>query len=179
SVAKDGNKQLSRNFKVREFSCKDGADKALVDDALYTALQKIRDHFGKAVTINSAYRTASHNSKVGGSPKSQHVQGKAADIRINGADPLLVAQYAESIGLGGIGLYDTFTHVDTRATKSKWDYRNGQKAVTSFGGQGQFKEKLNYYAEAQQRFSFDQRTMDYLFSYEYGEALLIKLATAK
>ncbi|MEG1661164.1 MAG: D-Ala-D-Ala carboxypeptidase family metallohydrolase, partial [Clostridiales bacterium] len=103
-------------------------------------MQKIRDHFGKAVIINSAYRTASHNSKVGGSPKSQHVQGKAADIRINGADPLLVAQYAESIGLGGIGLYDTFTHVDTRATKSKWDYRNGQKAVTSFGGQGQFKE---------------------------------------
>ena len=56
SKAKDGNKQLSTNFKVREFACKDGSDAILIDDELVKLLQKIRDHFGKPVVINSAYR---------------------------------------------------------------------------------------------------------------------------
>ena len=62
SYAKDGSKALSKNFHVREFKCKDGSDPIFIDDELVTLLQKIRDHFGKAVNINSAFRTASHNA---------------------------------------------------------------------------------------------------------------------
>ncbi len=179
SVAKDGKTQLTKNFTVREFACKDGEDKVVIDDTLGAALQKIRDYFGKTVTINSAYRTAVHNAKVGGSPKSQHLLGKAADIRVAGVTPAMVAQYAEYIGMGGIGLYDSFTHVDTRASKAKWDYRNGQKAVATFGGQEQFQTKPACYEQVQQRFDLDQRTMAYLAAYTYGEALLQKLAAGK
>ena len=51
SYAKDGSKALSKNFHVREFQCKDRSDPIFIDDELVTLLQKIRDHFGKAVNI--------------------------------------------------------------------------------------------------------------------------------
>ena len=66
SRKKQGNLKLSANFTVKEFACKDGSDKILVDSELVSVLQKIRDHFGKAITINSAYRNASYNKNVGG-----------------------------------------------------------------------------------------------------------------
>ena len=78
NLLNDRNKKLSANFTVREFACKDGNVAVLVDDKLVNGLQKIRDHFGKPIKINSAYRTAAHNKAVGGSPNSQHLQGKAA-----------------------------------------------------------------------------------------------------
>ena len=85
SYAKDGSKALSKNFHVREFKCKDGSDPIFIDDELVALLQKIRDHFGKAVNINSAFRTASHNAKQKNASKySQHLYGKAADIWIAG-----------------------------------------------------------------------------------------------
>ena len=123
SKAKDGNKKLSTNFKVREFACTDGSDPIFIDSDLVNILQKIRSHFGKAVTITSAYRTPGKNKACGGTTYSQHLYGKAADIKVNGVAPANVAAYAEKLlpGSGGIGIYKTFTHIDVRATKSRWN----------------------------------------------------------
>lgn len=123
SKAKDGNKKVSTNFRVREFACKDGSDPIFISTELVNVLQKIRTHFGCAVTITSAYRTPPHNSREGGASYSQHLYGKAADIKVSGVSPKKVAQYAEKILLnkGGIGIYPTFTHVDVRETKSRWN----------------------------------------------------------
>lgn len=123
SKAKDGNKNLSTNFKVKEFACTDGTDPIFVDSDLVNVLQKIRAHFGKSVTITSAYRTPSKNKAVGGETYSQHLYGKAADIKVNGVTPKKVAAYAETLlkNKGGIGIYSTFTHIDVRATKSRWN----------------------------------------------------------
>ena len=141
SLRTNGASQLLINFRVREFACKDGSDKILIDDDLVIVLQKIRIHFGKPVTINSGYRTASYNAKIGGSPNSQHLNGKAADIRVSDVTPLAVAQYAEIIGVGGIGHapagQGNFVHVDTRAARGRWEYYNGGKntrPVSGFGG---------------------------------------------
>ena len=122
SRAKDGNVALSRNFKVREFACCDGTDTVFVSPELVAVLQKIRDHFGKAVNINSGYRTEAHNKKVGGAAYSQHKYGTAADISVPGVTPAKVAAYAETLlpGKGGIGIYSSFTHVDVRLVKSRW-----------------------------------------------------------
>ena len=84
SLAKDGAKLLAPDFKVRELRCRDGSDTVMVDDALMLLLQCIREHFGKAVTITSGYRTAAHNAAVGGAKNSQHLLGRAADIRVQG-----------------------------------------------------------------------------------------------
>ena len=122
SKAKDGNTSLTKNFKVREFACSDGTDVIFISMDLVEVLQKIRDHFGKPVTINSAYRTPGKNKQVGGAAYSQHLYGTAADISIKGIASKDVADYAETLlpKSGGIGIYSTFTHVDVRAVKSRW-----------------------------------------------------------
>ena len=123
SKAKDGNVYLSKNFRAREFACKDGSDTFFVSSDLVEVLQKIRDHFGAAVTITSAYRTESHNRKEGGAAQSQHLYGLAADIVVTGVAAGKVADYAETLlpNTGGIGRYDGFTHVDVRKKRSRWN----------------------------------------------------------
>lgn len=122
SKAKDGNKKLSANFKVREFACTDGSDPIFIASELVNVLQKIRAHFGKAVTITSAYRTPGKNKAVGGETYSQHLYGRAADIKVKGVSPAKVAAYAETLlkNTGGIGTYSTFTHIDVRNVKARW-----------------------------------------------------------
>ena len=122
SKAKDGGKKLSGNFKVSEFACKDGSDTVLVAPRLVMVLQTIRDHFGTAVTINSGYRTPQYNTKVGGVAHSQHCYGTAADITVRGQKPAAVAAYARKImpDWGGVGIYNTFTHIDVREAKADW-----------------------------------------------------------
>lgn len=123
SKAKDGGKKLSTNFKVREFACTDGTDPIFIDSELVAVLQKIRSHFGRAVTITSAYRTPGRNKAVGGESFSQHLYGRAADIKVAGISPQKVAAYAETLipKSGGIGIYSTFTHIDVRAVKARWN----------------------------------------------------------
>lgn len=123
SKSKDGPTKLAENFKVSEFACKDGSDVIFVAPDLVDVLQKIRNHFGKPVNINSAYRTPTYNKQVGGATYSQHLYGTAADIRINGVAPKDVAAYAESLlsNTGGIGIYNNFVHVDVRRNKSRWN----------------------------------------------------------
>ena len=123
SKKKDGNKKLSTHFRVKEFACTDGSDPIFVDSDLVNILQKVRTHFGAAVTITSAYRTPGKNKAVGGETYSQHLYGRAADIKVKGVSPKKVAAYAETLlkNKGGIGIYSTFVHVDVRATKSRWN----------------------------------------------------------
>ena len=129
SLAKDGSRRLAPDFKVRELRCRDGTDTVMADEALTVVLQCIREHFGKAVTITSGYRTAAHNAAVGGAKSSQHLLGRAADIRVEGVSVEDVAAYAESLmpDWGGVGRYPVkagraagWVHVDTRQNKSRW-----------------------------------------------------------
>lgn len=118
SKSRDGKIQLSENFKVKEFACKDNSDKILIDVTFVkTHLQDIRTHFGKPVYINSAYRTESYNRYVGGAKNSYHMKGRAFDISIKGVSPQEIAKYAASIGVPGVIQYNTFVHVDSRDTK--------------------------------------------------------------
>ena len=127
--------QLSTNFKSTEFDCHGSGccSSTLVDENLVKYLQKIRSHFGKSVHINSGYRCKKHNAAVGGASASNHMDGEAADIRIDGVTPLEVAQYAEHIGMLGIGVYSWGAHVDTRTSKYFW-YDGGASNVKTFGG---------------------------------------------
>lgn len=136
---KDDRSYLTPIFRVFHFSCHgDGCcDTVLIDERLVQYLQQIRTYFGKPLYINSAYRCAVHNRKVGGSANSYHTKGQAADIVVQGVSPAEVARYAESIGVPGIGLYETakdgyFVHVDTRSIKAFW-YGQAEEARSTFG----------------------------------------------
>ena len=129
SLARDGNRRLAPDFKVRELRCRDGTDTVMADETLTVVLQCIREHFGKPVTITSGYRTAAHNAAVGGAKSSQHLLGRAADIRVEGVSVEDVAAYAESLmpDWGGVGRYPVkagratgWVHIDTRPNKSRW-----------------------------------------------------------
>lgn len=88
--------------------------------------KKIRKAYGGkrvAISVTSWYRSPEYNARpeVGGSRYSQHVAGTATDIVVYVAGqrvpPHVVAQYARQIRAferGGIGIYDSFTHLDHR-----------------------------------------------------------------
>ena len=131
--------QLSEHFNISEFHCKGedcGCSETLHDPTLTAYLQQIRDHFGKPLKITSGYRCHKHNEAVGGSADSLHTKGQAADFVINGVMPLEIAQFAEQLGINGIGLYEDFVHIDTRSTKFYWYGHSEDKRTT-------FQEKKN------------------------------------
>ena len=122
--------KITKNFDLKEFACNDGTTvpDILLPNVIELAknLQVIRDALGKPVHINSAYRTVDYNKKIGGATKSQHLIGKAADIRINGIAPKEVADAIEQLisegkmKQGGLGRYNSFTHYDIRGVRSRW-----------------------------------------------------------
>lgn len=129
SLKNSGDMNLSANFKVKEFACRDGADKVLIDVDLAAKLQDLRTYLNKPVTITSGYRTDSYNKQCGGADNSYHLKGQAVDIYCSGVKPIVIALWAEFNGLGGIGVYldrsQVFVHIDTRQNKYRWVNRNG------------------------------------------------------
>lgn len=116
----------SKYFLEKEFICKCGCGTGGINPALLPILDDVREHFDAVTTVNSGVRCAKHNKAVGGAPLSQHVQKTAADIKVRGVKPAVVyayltKKYPDTLG---IGVYDTFVHVDCRAKKARWDMRS-------------------------------------------------------
>jgi uncharacterized protein YcbK (DUF882 family) len=71
--------------------------------------------------VTSGNRCKEYNASIGGGLNSQHLYGKAADIKVEGVNPQEVADFAEELlDEGGIGRYNSFTHVDVRNRKARW-----------------------------------------------------------
>tara|TARA_R110000824_G_scaffold169788_2_gene346957 strand:- start:14 stop:412 length:399 start_codon:yes stop_codon:yes gene_type:complete len=125
--------KLEENFSLSEFACKDGSQvpEELMDNVRFLAknLQVLRDHIGKPVRIISGYRSPKYNRRIGGAKKSQHMLARAADIKISGITPAgvkeIICQLIKEgkMKKGGIGLYRTFTHYDTRGWNARWHGR--------------------------------------------------------
>jgi len=114
------NIKVSENFYLSEFECHDGSYLVKIDEKLLELLQTLRNVTKKPIHITSGYRTREYNRFIGGSSKSHHMEGKAADIQIEGLTPLKVAEFARKIGFDGVGIYKTFVHVDVRGIKVNW-----------------------------------------------------------
>ncbi len=110
------NMKLSKNFALSEFACHDGSKEIMIDYELVQLLQKLRDTLSKPIMITSGYRSIAYNKECGGISMSNHLTGKAADIKIAGMTPLQVALAADKIGFKGVGVYPTFTHVDVQGS---------------------------------------------------------------
>ena len=85
----------------------------------------------KPLRINSGFRPQEYNTKVGGSKKSQHLQGKAIDIRWPDGDfnsRIEFIQLACNVGFTGIGVYNSFIHCDT-GPKRCWGPYGGRSSV--------------------------------------------------
>ena len=115
--------KISKNFTWAEFTASDTAKRlgilnqitdwdvrdniiALVENVL----QPLRDAYGKPININSGYRCAELNKKVGGVATSQHTKGQAADCGCD--DPLALAKLAikKKITFDQMIVYPSFVH---------------------------------------------------------------------
>ena len=119
---------VSDNFQRHEFACKCGNNcgHIAVDIVLLELLQNVRDHFSKPITITSGNRCPEHNTNINGSKTSQHMKGLASDIQVKDTTPETVYNYIESMFINkyGLGLYDTFVHIDVRENYARWDNRS-------------------------------------------------------
>jgi zinc D-Ala-D-Ala carboxypeptidase len=119
-------RRLSTHFTVGEFIDPHEPDlPPTVSPRLLQGLEKFRALLDKPVIITSGWRSTGSNREIGGSPTSQHVSGKAADITVRGVSvidmyrtALLVPEFRE----GGIGVYpeENFIHVDVRGWRARW-----------------------------------------------------------
>lgn len=119
----------SKNLSWDEMACKDGVpypedwrtNRAIMLSGVF---ELIRIRCGDVpIKILSCYRTESHNKSIGGAKNSQHVQGRAMDLRPpKGWDVdrfyKLIKGLATITNIGGIGKYLTFVHVDVRPTEN-------------------------------------------------------------
>ena len=119
----EGNNQLTKHFKVKEFACKDGSPIVFIDDYLYTILDILRNELGKPVIITSGYRTPEWNKKCNGAKYSYHMRGMAADIRVNGISAKEIAKKLNEIVPDNCGIivYNGWVHFDVRTNR----YRKG------------------------------------------------------
>ena len=121
---------LTQNFSLREFRCKDGTDvpEELLDNVQLLAenLQKLRDRLGAPITVISGYRSPAYNRRVGGVKRSQHLLATAADIKVRNHSPAdvqgIVISMIKSGELhqGGVGVYPSFLHYDVRGRAARW-----------------------------------------------------------
>lgn len=126
--------KVSDNFIRSEFGCRCRCGFNAVDAVLVRVLEEARAHFNKHYNsvrceITSGNRCRDHNKSVGGSEKSQHVNGMAADhyFYISGDKRSRVpAQevydyYCEKYpNWFGIGLYSNRVHIDARSKPARW-----------------------------------------------------------
>ena len=119
--------QISQHFWRKEFACKCGCGFNTVDAELIFVLERARHQLGgNPVHINSGCRCRKYNIRVGGSTDSQHMYAKAADITIDTLDSDQVAFFLMKLYKDryGLGIYDTFTHIDTRSVKARWSNKS-------------------------------------------------------
>ena len=115
-----------RNFTRDEFACGCGCGFDEIDPLIVTTLQRLRDEVQRPVIVNSGCRCKSHNATVKGAPNSQHMRGKAADIRIDGMTSREIFDTLRRLYLDGelyvgyvYAINGNSIHVDVRAPQSQ------------------------------------------------------------
>jgi len=101
-------------FKYKEFDDPTETNSGLLmNPSFVQIIDHIRYKIGFPLTINSGYRTETHNVKVGGKQNSAHTKGLACDIQcIDSTTRYLLIKYAFELGIKRIGIGDTFCHID-------------------------------------------------------------------
>jgi uncharacterized protein YcbK (DUF882 family) len=138
---------VAKYFSPDEMRCRDGTPYpetwAVRLGVLFQALDTIREAWGGPLVIVSGYRSLEHNAKVDGAKSSQHVMGRAVDLRpvvpkVDGVRKPLQASDIHALhkvvnnllaegmlpAVGGVGVYPFvkqgdllvpgWVHVDTR-----------------------------------------------------------------
>jgi uncharacterized protein YcbK (DUF882 family) len=85
-------------------------------------LQPLRDHLAQPIIITSAFRSPRVNRAVGGSERSQHMVGQAADIRVANMPIAELIETIKNLDLPYhqlINEFDSWVHVSIAPTGQK------------------------------------------------------------
>ena len=117
---------ISKHFRQAEFTCNHCGEihptYPTPPTEVLEWLEIVRAHYDSPVIVNSGYRCSIHNKNVGGATSSLHLQGQAVDFRVVGVDPAKVYSFCDALikDAGGVGKYQSFTHIDNRGYKARW-----------------------------------------------------------
>jgi hypothetical protein len=109
-------------------------DESQVDPEVADIARKIAQRVGVRLFVNSAYRDRTHNSHVGGASNSLHMRGYALDIAwtsSNIKDRQNFIKYAIEAGAQGIGIYNSFCHIDI-GNKRAWGPNGSRTSLPNF-----------------------------------------------
>ena len=100
------------HFKEEEFCCPCCGENRISNE-LVNRLDFARNISGLPMRVSSGYRCKRHNKKIGGKPRSSHVDGLASDIICTSGAlrATFLASFFES-GIRRVGIYKNFIHVD-------------------------------------------------------------------
>jgi hypothetical protein len=88
-------------------------------------MEEVRRRLGnRSIHITSWYRPPAINRAVGGATNSTHIQGHGVDFVASGLSPRAVQQILDPWWPGGLGYGSTFTHLDNRGYRARWNYGN-------------------------------------------------------
>lgn len=115
------------HFQLYEFDSPDEAGSGkYMDESFLSMLDDARGIAGISFTINSGFRTKSHNAYVGGKEKSSHQYGYAADIHCTESrSRFIIIDALIKAGFSRIGIAKSFIHVDNDPDKDgdvSWVY---------------------------------------------------------
>lgn len=134
------------SFSPHEIACR-GTGNIRIDTRSMDMLQKLRNHLGKPMIVNSGYRSPEHNRRVGGAKNSFHMKSMAFDVRMDNHDPHTFIEAAKQIGFRGIGTYPKqgFVHIDTRDYNARFGdpfpNRHNNYAIKEFAPEPNVKEE--------------------------------------
>ncbi len=95
------------------------------DATTRTKLHQLAAQLGRDIIVTSGDRSRADQDRLrrqGLNParNSQHLQGKAADIWVEGMTQEELGRQAKAVGFTGIGIYRNHVHVDTRPEPVLW-----------------------------------------------------------
>lgn len=191
-LKKGDNKQISIHFSSKElFSKSPGVTEHYLHDGIPQVLEHFRNSYGP-IRVTSTFRTKAQQLLLTGK-SSAHTLGLAVDFQFieNNTKSLDEIAYfltegldqdLKDLGVGGVGLYDTFMHIDMRSTKtynhgtiqkdgSLWALWNNRNRTIN-QNIGAVKKKLNF--EKYTRFDEDGNGLSVL---KIGIAFLFLVST--
>lgn len=112
------------NFSEQEFlACSPSCSMKDMDEAFMNRLQTARTIADVPFKINSAFRSVSHELTHGRTGKSMHTKGRAVDIKcVDSGIRYRIISALIAAGFHGIGVDNTFIHVDDRDYPLIWLY---------------------------------------------------------
>lgn len=133
-------RKIAEHFKENEFYSKseDAPEQHYFDKRLIRIASQIREFYECPVHITSTFRTKAHQMQISGTERSAHCLGIAMDFVIS--EDMAFIHFVDSLrdrefwydvlrnnGIAGIGIYDSFVHIDTRSDESYPYFNNEDK----------------------------------------------------